>query len=275
MRSSEYFQSNLSCLCILKYADIVEQAGLAVTVWTCILEVLGLISDQVSGSPDWGFFMIYSVPPGRGQDNTPIKLWFLPFKFSICHLPFCAIQSGYTSITSWSWDLLENLPVVQLLKNFPTFYGTRRFITVFTRALHWSLSLARSIQSIPPHPISVRSILILSTHLHLGLPGGLLPSGLSWQLLMTLTDLRSRLTEESHWFSLYSVGMDCVENSSSNSVVSCCICVCSHRNVFIKSLPCKGRCRNVTTCSDICLTFASNFFFVRVDVWKYIRITHM
>jgi hypothetical protein len=30
--------------------------------------------------------------------------------------------------------------VQQLLKNFPAFYGTRRFITVFTRALHWSLS---------------------------------------------------------------------------------------------------------------------------------------
>jgi hypothetical protein len=47
---------------------------------------------------------------------------------------------------------------------------------VFIRALHWSLSLARSFQSIPPHPIS-RSILILTTHLRLGLPGGLLPSG--------------------------------------------------------------------------------------------------
>jgi hypothetical protein len=36
--------------------------------------------------------------------------------------------------------LLEKLPIVQLLKNFPAFYGTRYFITVFTRALHWSLS---------------------------------------------------------------------------------------------------------------------------------------
>jgi hypothetical protein len=36
---------------------------------------------------------------------------------------------------------------------------------MFTRALHWSLSWARSIQSIPSHPISLRSILILSTHL--------------------------------------------------------------------------------------------------------------
>jgi hypothetical protein len=34
---------------------------------------------------------------------------------------------------------------VQPLKKFPAFYGTRRFITVFTRALHWSLSWARSI----------------------------------------------------------------------------------------------------------------------------------
>jgi hypothetical protein len=34
----------------------------------------------------------------------------------------------------------EKPPVTQPLKNFPAFYGTRRFITMFTRALHWSLS---------------------------------------------------------------------------------------------------------------------------------------
>jgi hypothetical protein len=36
-------------------------------------------------------------------------------------------------------SLLEKLPIVQLLKNFPAFYGTRRFSTVFARALHWSI----------------------------------------------------------------------------------------------------------------------------------------
>jgi hypothetical protein len=62
---------------------------------------------------------------------------------------------------------------VPLLNNLPTIYGTRRFITVFTRALHWSVFCARSIQYIP----HILSLLILSTHLHLRLPSGLFPSG--------------------------------------------------------------------------------------------------
>jgi hypothetical protein len=61
--------------------------------------------------------------------------------------------------------LLEKPPVAQLLKDFSKFYGTRRFITLFTIAFHWSISWARSIQSIQPHPVSLKSILILSTHL--------------------------------------------------------------------------------------------------------------
>jgi hypothetical protein len=44
-----------------------------------------------------------------------------------------------------SWALLEELSIVQPLKNFPAFYGTRRFNTVFKRALHWSLSCLHSI----------------------------------------------------------------------------------------------------------------------------------
>jgi hypothetical protein len=47
---------------------------------------------------------------------------------------------------------------------------------VFTRAFHWSLSWATSIQSTPPHPIALRSILILSTYLRPGLLSGLFPS---------------------------------------------------------------------------------------------------
>jgi hypothetical protein len=65
---------------------------------------------------------------------------------------------GDTITHSWSWALLEKLPIVQLLRNFPALYGTRRFITVFTRALHWSLFWARSIQSIPSYHILFHSL---------------------------------------------------------------------------------------------------------------------
>jgi len=73
-------------------------------------------------------------------------------------------------LTPWCIALLQKLTGLQLVKKFPAFYGTRRFITALTSLRHPSLSWASSIQSIYPHPTSWRSILILSTHLCLGLP---------------------------------------------------------------------------------------------------------
>jgi hypothetical protein len=54
-------------------------------------------------------------------------------------ITYTQVKVAYCLFTthSWSWALLEKLPIVQLLKNFTAFCGTRRFITVFTRALHW------------------------------------------------------------------------------------------------------------------------------------------
>jgi len=85
----------------------------------------------------------------------------------------------------WSRDLLEKLTGLQLVKKFPAFYGTRRFITALTSACHLSLSWASSIQSTHPYPTSWKSILILSSHLCLGLPSGLLPSGFPTKTLYT------------------------------------------------------------------------------------------
>ena len=80
-------------------------------------------------------------------------------------------------LTPWCRILLEKLTGLQLVKKFPAFHGTRRFITALTSVRHLSLSWASPIQFIYPHPTSWRSILILSTHPRLGLPNGFLPSG--------------------------------------------------------------------------------------------------
>ena len=89
-----------------------------------------------------------------------------------------------------SWDtlvytysmvhLLEKLTGLQLVKKFPTFHGTRRFITPLTSFCQLSLSWSSSLQSIYPHRTSWRS-----THLCLGLPSGLLPSGFPTKTLYT------------------------------------------------------------------------------------------
>ena len=86
---------------------------------------------------------------------------------------------GYV-LTPWCKVL-----IVQLVKKFPAFHGTRRFITALTSVRHLSLSWARPIQSIYPQPTSWRYILILSTHLRLGLPSGLFPSGFPTKTLYT------------------------------------------------------------------------------------------
>ena len=82
-----------------------------------------------------------------------------------------------------NWWLCQLWWVFEMYR-FKGFYGTRRFIIAFTSARHLSLSWASSIQSIPPHSISC-SILILSSHLRLGLPSGLFPSSFPNETLYT------------------------------------------------------------------------------------------
>ena len=96
-------------------------------------------------------------------------------------------------LTPWCRVLLEKLTGLQLVKKFPVF-GTRRFITALKSVRHLSLSWASPIHSIYPHPTSWRSILILSTHLRLGLPSGLFPSGFPTKTLYTPISSHIRAT---------------------------------------------------------------------------------
>ena len=79
-------------------------------------------------------------------------------------------------LTPWCRVLLEQLTGLQLVKKFSAFHGTRKFITALTSVRHLPISWASPIQSIYPRPTSCISVLILSTHLLLGLPSGLFPS---------------------------------------------------------------------------------------------------
>ena len=87
----------------------------------------------------------------------------------------------YSMVQSPSWE--ANWFAAS--QEIPCISRNQRFITALTSVRHPSLSWASPIQSIYTHPTSWRSILILSTHLCLGLPIGLLPSGFPTKTLYT------------------------------------------------------------------------------------------
>jgi len=116
--------------------------------------------------------------------NIPIYV-YLPHRLLTCILTFLLIYLLTYSLTPGSRVLLEKVTGSQLVKKFPAFYGTRRFITAFTLARQLPLSWASSTQSMPPHITSLRSVLILSSRLRLGLPSGLFPSGFLKKTLHT------------------------------------------------------------------------------------------
>ena len=100
---------------------------------------------------------------------------------------FCIYDPYYQHtylLTPWCRVILEKLTGLQLVKKFPAFHGTRRFITALTSVRHLSLPWASPIQSIYLHPTSWSSI-VISTHLRLGLPSGLLPSDFPSKILYT------------------------------------------------------------------------------------------
>jgi len=105
------------------------------------------------------FFFNYWVEEGQirnldesgGMGCIYVEGWLKPI-FSLyltCLLTHLLITYLLTYLlTPCSRVLLEKLTGSQLVLKFPAFYGTRRFITAFTRAHHLSLSWTSSIQSL-------------------------------------------------------------------------------------------------------------------------------
>jgi hypothetical protein len=104
---------------------------------------------RISRKPNEPFGRWSYVTDGRAGGPSP-------------HFFFPQVTDSMEQSPSWEANRF------QLVKKFPKFYGTRRFITAFTRAHHPSLFGANYIQSMPSYPTSYKSILILSFHLRLG-----------------------------------------------------------------------------------------------------------
>ena len=113
------------------------------------------------------------------------SLTYLLTSYLLTHLLTYLLAYSLTYLlTPWCRVLLEKLTGSQLVKKYPALYGTRRFITALTSAHHLSLSWASSIESMPPNFTCWVSILILS-HLRLGLPSYLFPSGFPTKTVYT------------------------------------------------------------------------------------------
>ena len=97
-----------------------------------------------------------SSGPVQVCNGTALPL-LLPLPLRTYILTYLLTYLLTSLLTPWCRVLLEKLSGLQLVKKFPTFHRTRRFITALTSVRHLSLSWASPIQSIYPHP-TVRKV---------------------------------------------------------------------------------------------------------------------
>jgi hypothetical protein len=83
--------------------------------------------------------------------SAPIRCWG--------HLSNWIVNNEHFLVILWSVQIIDgrhgaetmrnrfSQPVAQLVKKFRSFYGTRRFIAVFTRTRHWTLTGVKLIYS--------------------------------------------------------------------------------------------------------------------------------
>ena len=93
----------------------------------------------------WRFFNFVSGGPVTSRTHCFVIKKLLNSKliltYLLAYIPTYLLTYLFTYLlTPWSRVLLEKLTGLQLVKKFPAYYGTRRFITAFTSARHLSLS---------------------------------------------------------------------------------------------------------------------------------------
>jgi hypothetical protein len=81
---------------------------------------------------------------------------------------------------------LKKLMIPQIFKEFPAFYATCNFITVFETARQLSISRTTLIQIKMSHHIYLKSVLILLSHLRPDIPNDLVHSGFPIKTLYLL-----------------------------------------------------------------------------------------
>jgi hypothetical protein len=99
-----------------------------------------------------GHAQVIGHPSERKYSSRDYRIWRKSNMITVRSLCWFSLKQSYvppsdvrtTSVNNYPWSrVLEKLTGRHLVKKFPVFYGTRGFITAFTRAHHLFLSWAR------------------------------------------------------------------------------------------------------------------------------------
>ena len=135
--------------------------------WLCIIVLPWLISNSMHKILIY-LYIIHLLKPSTCFEHYE--------QYDVDHLKMSRVMlETYYLLTPWSRVLLEKLTGLQLVKKFPHFMEPEGSSPhTQAQATCPYPELAPSSPHTHPHPTSQRSILILSSHLRLVLPNGLL-----------------------------------------------------------------------------------------------------